>query len=332
MWTFLIFTFALQYAVQRAVSTTPPGDDRPSRARKRAYLAMLTCVFGFLAFDVTQLPETHYRCIGVDRVDAPKSALRAAFRKVSLEKHPDKAGKTPEAEAEFVRIRACYDTLADDATRKVYDLFGPELAQHPAQADELRSNVILVVLRHGLMYMVLGVLFYAGTISKERSAARPWCLATLFAGFVAELAMCHGGWDPLSGSLLARLPVHQQTDLFGKLATYACHCYVAVSQLTFVDTEALARDLLAEINKNQVELLRFLASEPWSNAAARAPSVKAVDADGIALPPKPPNWAQAQKLQQKRAEAEKAKEAGKIPWGTIIFVGIMALNWFGSSK
>jgi hypothetical protein len=61
MWTFLIFTFALQYAVQRAVSTTPPGDDRPSRARKRAYLAMLTCVFGFLAFDVTQLPETHYR-------------------------------------------------------------------------------------------------------------------------------------------------------------------------------------------------------------------------------------------------------------------------------
>jgi hypothetical protein len=192
--------------------------------------------------------------------------------------------------------------------------------------------VILVVLRHGLMYMVLGVLFYAGTISKERSAARPWCLATLFAGFVAELAMCHGGWDPLSGSLLARLPVHQQTDLFGKLATYACHCYVAVSQLTFVDTEALARDLLAEINKNQVELLRFLASEPWSNAAARAPSVKAVDADGIALPPKPPNWAQAQKLQQKRAEAEKAKEAGKIPWGTIIFVGIMALNWFGSSK
>jgi hypothetical protein len=37
----------------------------------------------------------------VDRVDAPKSALRAAFRKVSLEKHPDKAGKT------YVVLRFC---------------------------------------------------------------------------------------------------------------------------------------------------------------------------------------------------------------------------------
>ena len=56
-----IFTAVLQWAVGRAVATTRAGEDRKSRAKNRAFMVMFACIAVFLAYDISQLPETLYK-------------------------------------------------------------------------------------------------------------------------------------------------------------------------------------------------------------------------------------------------------------------------------
>ena len=67
-----------------------------------------------------EYPNDFYALLGVER-DADIAAIRGAFRRVSLEEHPDKAGNTPEAHARYVRITEAYDILSNRTTRRAYD-------------------------------------------------------------------------------------------------------------------------------------------------------------------------------------------------------------------
>ena len=59
----------------------------------------------------------YYQDLGVTP-NATGKEIKAAYRRLVLTTHPDKvAGK----EAEFNRIQAAYDVLADPATRRAYD-------------------------------------------------------------------------------------------------------------------------------------------------------------------------------------------------------------------
>jgi curved DNA-binding protein CbpA len=63
-----------------------------------------------------------YELLGVPRT-ATKSEIRRAYRRISVEKHPDKRPGDEAAAAEFRAIGDAYGALKDDAKRAKYDDF-----------------------------------------------------------------------------------------------------------------------------------------------------------------------------------------------------------------
>jgi molecular chaperone DnaJ len=65
-----------------------------------------------------------YEVLGVKK-DASKDDIKAAYRKMALQFHPDR-NKSPEAEEKFKEISEAYAVLSDDDKRKQYDTYGRE--------------------------------------------------------------------------------------------------------------------------------------------------------------------------------------------------------------
>ncbi len=65
-----------------------------------------------------------YEKLGIPK-EASKDDIKKAFRKLSLEHHPDKGGD----EEKFKEISNAYDVLSDDDKRKNYDMTGGETRQ-----------------------------------------------------------------------------------------------------------------------------------------------------------------------------------------------------------
>jgi len=83
--------------------------------------------------DGTEEDATFYSALGVSP-KATSDDIRKAYRKKSLQHHPDKVAqfarsqdKTPEQiQADFVKIKEAYETLSDESKRNAYDVLGEE--------------------------------------------------------------------------------------------------------------------------------------------------------------------------------------------------------------
>jgi len=64
-----------------------------------------------------------YEVLGVERT-ADAAGLKAAFRKLAMEHHPDRNGGSDEATAKFQELNEAYAVLSDDQKRAAYDRFG----------------------------------------------------------------------------------------------------------------------------------------------------------------------------------------------------------------
>jgi len=65
----------------------------------------------------------YYEVLGLTR-DADEKALKAAFRKLAMQLHPDKNPGDATAEAKFKEINEAYEVLKDPQKRGAYDRFG----------------------------------------------------------------------------------------------------------------------------------------------------------------------------------------------------------------
>jgi molecular chaperone DnaJ len=65
----------------------------------------------------------YYEVLGVAR-DAPPAALKAAFRKLAMEHHPDRNGGCEESTGRFKELNEAYSVLSDAQKRAAYDRFG----------------------------------------------------------------------------------------------------------------------------------------------------------------------------------------------------------------
>ena len=93
-------------------------------------MLFLLIVFGGTVFleDYANSEPNCYQVLGVSRL-ASKREVKRAFRKKSLETHPDKFSDEHEkerAKVRFNRVRESYETLSDDSLRGVWERFGPE--------------------------------------------------------------------------------------------------------------------------------------------------------------------------------------------------------------
>lgn len=64
--------------------------------------------------------QNHYETLGVGE-DASQDQIKAAFRKLAMEHHPDRNRDNPAAEERFKQINEAYATLQDPQTRAQYD-------------------------------------------------------------------------------------------------------------------------------------------------------------------------------------------------------------------
>ena len=65
----------------------------------------------------------YYEILGVDR-GADAGALKASFRKLAMEHHPDRNGGCEESAGRFKEINEAYSILSDPQKRAAYDRFG----------------------------------------------------------------------------------------------------------------------------------------------------------------------------------------------------------------
>ena len=104
------------------VATTATRDRREARPRRPAMTA---------EEEVKRVHEAsnHYSCLGV-QPEAPLTALREAYKKLSLALHPDKCAAAG-AEAAFKKVAEAFRVLNDPAQRLEYDsvLSGPGYEQ-----------------------------------------------------------------------------------------------------------------------------------------------------------------------------------------------------------
>ena len=94
---------------------------------------IFSLTFLILLVPIFKCGEDYYHLLGVKR-DASKAEIRRAFKKLSLQYHPDKNKnkKKPEKAKEmFIKIANAYEVLNDDKLRKIYDQHGEEgVKQH----------------------------------------------------------------------------------------------------------------------------------------------------------------------------------------------------------
>jgi len=70
----------------------------------------------------------YYEILGVGRNATPEE-IKAAFRKLAAQHHPDKNPDDPNADARFKEINAAYQALSDPNRRAMYDRFGSAAEQ-----------------------------------------------------------------------------------------------------------------------------------------------------------------------------------------------------------
>ena len=163
--------------------------------------------------------QTHYDTLAVSS-EATPDEIRAAFRRLIREHHPDLVGSSPTSEAAARRLTEAQDILSDPATRREYDLsllpeepeLGPEPAPRPAAPHrttpspapsspqvtfspsryKFLSRVALVSLLGVIACASVGAWF---TMAGPESALRP--VFGLFALLPVVIAFSRRPWWPL---------------------------------------------------------------------------------------------------------------------------------------
>ena len=80
----------------------------------------------------------YYELLGVSR-SATEKDIRAAYRKLARQYHPDLNPNSKEAESKFKEISQAYEVVGDAEKRKLYDRWGPDFEKYE-QARKASDN------------------------------------------------------------------------------------------------------------------------------------------------------------------------------------------------
>ena len=83
--------------------------------------------------------QDYYDLLGVQR-GADDAAIKAAYRRLAKECHPDRQNGCTEQEAHFKAISEAYDVLKDPQKRAAYDRFGKAAFQNGGGAGPVRAK------------------------------------------------------------------------------------------------------------------------------------------------------------------------------------------------
>lgn len=113
-------------------------------------LAIGWIIFAIVSFHVLQhtteelLSFDPYKILGLE-VGADVPDIKKAYRKLSLEYHPDRNLNNPAAEQMFIRVSKAYQTLTDDAARENWEKYGNPDGYSGARSVQLLYTVDVLV-------------------------------------------------------------------------------------------------------------------------------------------------------------------------------------------
>src|SRR3989337_3459783 len=88
----------------------------------------------------------YYEILGVNK-NASADEIKAAYRKLALQYHPDR-NRSPDAEEKFKELSEAYAVLSDDEKRKQYDNFGHQgIDSRYTREDIFREDIFNEVFR-----------------------------------------------------------------------------------------------------------------------------------------------------------------------------------------
>ena len=118
-----------------------------------------------LGMEMQAKGPNHYALLGVNRNSSPLD-IKRAYKKLSLQLHPDKNPNDPTASAKFDRVKKAYDVLMDMEFREVYNKFGQEGINSNKRFDETTFFMEL-----GVFYVTWGIMSYVLTLGKRSGLA-----------------------------------------------------------------------------------------------------------------------------------------------------------------
>ena len=83
--------------------------------------------------------QDFYQTARASQRGADEAAIKAAYRRLAKECHPDRHGGCTEQEAKFKAISQAYDVLKDPQKRAAYDRFGHAAFQNGGGGGTIRS-------------------------------------------------------------------------------------------------------------------------------------------------------------------------------------------------
>uniref|UniRef100_A0A6U5H7Q2 J domain-containing protein n=1 Tax=Corethron hystrix TaxID=216773 RepID=A0A6U5H7Q2_9STRA len=229
---------------------------KPGRFQKKQALAYAIGFLALLASVKTGMEwrdrgPNHYTLLRVDRNSSPLE-IKRAYKKLSLELHPDK-NPDPNAADQFHRVKSAYDVLMDMELRVVYNKYGDEGIRTNKRYSEYQ-----MLLEVGIFYATWAMLVFVLTLGKKGNGnARQWIYTVQIMMIIAEVAL-YSSEKPLPEWFLPSITEAEIIWLLHTLFPAYMNGCRAIGAHLFVDLDAQTRQLLFALQEQNKDILLVL--------------------------------------------------------------------------
>jgi len=187
--------------------------------------------------------------IRISRTSA-SAEIRKAWKKKSLELHPDK-NPSPEAAVLFERVKEAYDVLINQEQRELYNKFGTE----GLTKNFIDANAIL--LQIAVYYLTWGMMAYILTLGKSSSNSRNWIFTGMIVMLIVEVSLELQDVK-LPDWFLPTVTEHEIVWLLHSLFPAFMNGCRSIGSFFYVDVDELTKATLTNLQASHGEILEQL--------------------------------------------------------------------------
>jgi len=202
--------------------------------------------------EMQAMGPNHYALLNVSRNSNPLE-IKRAYKKLSLQLHPDKNPNDPDASAKFDRVKKAYDILMDMEFREVYNKFGQNGINSNKRYDETQFFMELAV-----FYVTWGIMAYVLTLGARSGLARQWTFTGLIVMLVIEISIMTARGNPFPSWFMPQNTEYEAIWLLHTLFPAFMNGCRSIGSYLYVDLEAQTRQLLVALQEQNKDILLVL--------------------------------------------------------------------------